>query len=285
MNKNKNLILGENENKFIAKDGLEIFWKKFIPESETKAIVVYAHGILEHQEIYDHFFTELTKAGFFVYAFDARGHGRSGGKRGYVDDFNDFVDDMKMFVSEIVKKEANGKPIFIVSHSMGSLITLSYLETQPEGIQGVVLSGIGSRFNILGITFLSLARFLGKIFKNLFIPIPMVTFFIRGDRELAKNIARNPYTVRRVYAKIGIELYKGLKSAFEKADKINIPIILQYGSKDMLFTKQQSLFDKISSADKTIKRYDRCIHTIYCEVPKKRKVIIEDLIVWINNHI
>src|SRR3546814_1818128 len=58
-------------------DGLVLRGYAWLPAGTPQAAVVIAHGMAEHAGRYARFAAALTAAGFAVYAFDHRGHGRT----------------------------------------------------------------------------------------------------------------------------------------------------------------------------------------------------------------
>lgn len=93
-----------HEEKMVATpDGMELFHIKDIPE-DPKATIVLVHGLSEHCGRYDYVVQKLSNFGYGVYRFDNRGHGRSGEKRGYLDDFQKFIDDADLFVERAMER-------------------------------------------------------------------------------------------------------------------------------------------------------------------------------------
>ena len=102
---------------------------------KTSWIIV--HGLCEHSGRYDYVTAKFNACGYSVYRFDNRGHGRSGGDRGYVNDFNEFIDDAEKIVDMV--KKANPKiPVFMLGHSMGGFITAAYGVKYPGRLAGQV---------------------------------------------------------------------------------------------------------------------------------------------------
>src|SRR5512133_1209509 len=125
----------------VAQDGTSIFWKGCLPDTTPKAVVHVIHGYAEHIERYGNVVNELLPAGYAVIGNDHRGHGRSGGKRGHVVRFQDFIDDERQFYQDVIKARFPGIPYFVLGHSMGSLIAMNYAEQDAADIRGLVLSG------------------------------------------------------------------------------------------------------------------------------------------------
>ena len=64
-------------------DGLQLFDQSWQPEDQTRAVVCLIHGIGEHSGRYVHVADRSTKAGYAIFTFDLRGHGKSEGLRGH----------------------------------------------------------------------------------------------------------------------------------------------------------------------------------------------------------
>ena len=131
---------------FTDVDGFRIFVYKWAPEAgKPKAAVQIVHGAAEHALRYERFAQFLNKAGYVVYGDDHRGHGKTAGdlsRAGIAgeDGWNGMVKDERQ-LSEIIKKENPGLPLFLFGHSMGSFIAQQYIECWGGELKGVVLSG------------------------------------------------------------------------------------------------------------------------------------------------
>ena len=138
--------MGTSTFTFTDPDGFKIFTYKWAPEAgKPKAAVQVAHGAAEHALRYERLAKFLNQAGYVVYADDHRGHGKTAGdlsKAGIAgqDGWNGMVEDEKQ-LSDLIKKENPGLPLFFFGHSMGSFIAQRYIQLWGEGLKGVVLSG------------------------------------------------------------------------------------------------------------------------------------------------
>jgi len=132
---------------FTDSDGFEIFVYKWAPDADaaTRAVVQIAHGAAEHALRYERFARFLNAAGYAVYANDHRGHWKTAGtldKAGIAGDdgWNGMVNGFKQ-LTDMIKGENPGIPLFVFGHSMGSLIAQQYMQHWGDQVQGVVLSG------------------------------------------------------------------------------------------------------------------------------------------------
>ena len=88
------------------------------PPEEPVAVAICHHGITSYLQYFDKVVKELNRANILVYRYDARGHGKSEGKRGYLNTMLELVEDLKVVVN-LAKKENPNLPIFLIGHSMG----------------------------------------------------------------------------------------------------------------------------------------------------------------------
>lgn len=120
--------------------GQNIFTRYWPIEGDAKAVVIIAHGLGEHSGRYLHVAEALNEAGYICYALDHRGHGHSEGNRVQVTDYNNFIDDLKLFYDSIKADHADSK-IFLLGHSMGSVISLQFVYTYPDAIDCLTITG------------------------------------------------------------------------------------------------------------------------------------------------
>src|SRR5438874_11091305 len=107
---------------------------------EPKGSIAIVHGMAEHSGRYEHVGRALVAAGYSVRAPDIRGHGRSEGWPGQVTGVDQWHEDAAAAL-EAAAGAAPGKPVFLLGHSLGSLIAASYVVTFEPAIAGLVLSG------------------------------------------------------------------------------------------------------------------------------------------------
>ena len=68
-----------------AADGTSILVRDWASDSQPgwpRASVLLVHGLGEHSGRYEHVGDQMTRAGLDVHAYDHRGNGGSGGRRG-----------------------------------------------------------------------------------------------------------------------------------------------------------------------------------------------------------
>ena len=121
-----------------ARDGLDLFWQRYRPEA-PRATVAVLHGGGDHSGRYPGLTAALVRAGMEVALLDFRGHGRSGGARWHVMRFEEYLEDLEVFL-ERVRADAAGRRLFLVGHSQGGLIAARWGLDPMRPVAGVVLS-------------------------------------------------------------------------------------------------------------------------------------------------
>ena len=120
-------------------DGVRLFTHAW-PAQAPQAALLICHGIGEHGGRYDAMARWFAERGVSVCAYDQRGHGRSGGRRGHVRRFTDFLDDLERFVEETRRHMPDRVPLCLVGHSLGGLIALHAVARRPALADRLVLS-------------------------------------------------------------------------------------------------------------------------------------------------
>ena len=122
---------------FKVRDGVELYLEKHLVDN-PKATVIIVHGLGENQSRYEWVTNQLNSSGYNVYRYDHRGHGRSGGKRGYVKHFSVIINDLDEIV-DYAKKEENTS-VYLLGHSMGGFIVNNYGTHHSDKLAGIVSS-------------------------------------------------------------------------------------------------------------------------------------------------
>ena len=88
---------------FENKAGLKIFTRTWLPEGDTRGIIIITHGLNSHSGYYQWAAEQFTAQNYAVYAPDQQGRGKSEGERFYTDNIYDAVADVD-YVVDLAKK-------------------------------------------------------------------------------------------------------------------------------------------------------------------------------------
>ncbi len=257
----------------VAKDGTNLFYQQWEPEGDTRAVVCLVHGLGEHSSRYHHVAEFLCSKGFALQAIDLRGHGKSGGKRGYFKDFDDLLQDVSLLI-QTAKRQYPDLPIFLYGHSMGGIIVLNYPLQMPNDLQGVVATDPGLRTALEN---QKAKLFLSKVFAAIWPTMGMATGLA------AEDISRDPLVVQK-YQKdelvhdrgtpaLAVNLFKAIQYGYDHASEFTPPLLIMHGTADKIaFVEGSQEFAAKVKGDCTLKLWPGLAHEIHNE-PEKEQVL------------
>lgn len=255
-------------------DGTKLYLKTDMPDN-PRATVIIVHGICEHQGRYDHVTAALNAAGYGVYRFDHRGHGRSEGKRVFFSSFDDLPDDLKV-ISDLVHSEQPSGKVFILGHSMGGLCATLFATKYPGVADGFILSGALTRYN-------------NRLFGDEPITVPPDTYVpnelgggVCSDPEVVRAYGADPYVEKQISVSFALMTPGAISYLVENAASFVEPALILHGANDGLVSEKDSrdLFGEIGSDDKTLHIYAKLFHEILNEPSKD--AILQEIVAWLD---
>lgn len=188
------------------------------PMINTEQIVVLHHGAGEHSGHYPHAVTKLAAAGYGVYALDARGHGRSEGRRASIDRFEQLTTDLHAVVSQAMRDHRD-LAVFLLGYSLGGAGVLSYALKHLDELAGAIVvdSALGRGSGISRIQF-GIASLLSAITPRALL-IRLCGADLVGDPLLQRNTRRirSSITAAAAHAQRGGDRYAPLAGSLPPA--------------------------------------------------------------------
>ena len=125
-------------------EGEAIYFEHYRAD-EPKGVIVISHGFTESIAKFTESIYYMLQAGYDVWGFDHRGHGRSFRRNAnhhvvHADRFRDYVLDLKHLTETRIRPAAGGLPIDLFCHSMGGCVGALTMERCPELFRKAVLS-------------------------------------------------------------------------------------------------------------------------------------------------
>jgi alpha-beta hydrolase superfamily lysophospholipase len=270
------------EGKFTGRNNFNLYLQAWLPDTAPRAILLVVHGIAEHSGRYTNLVNYFVPKGYAVYYFDLRGHGKSDGKRSYVERFSYYLDDLQTFYN-LVRTENPNTKIFMVGHSMGSTIAVDYALAHQNEMNGLIISGTtlkaGSSINQATIL---MAKILSVILPKMGVSA-LDASGISRDKAVVEAYVKDPLNYTgKLSARVGAELLKTMAMLQKRLAEITLPILIMQGSQDRISDPASSkmLFDGVSSKDKTMKIYEGYYHEIFND--PERQQVFTDMEAWLN---
>lgn len=273
------------EGTFEGHGGVKLCYQCWLPDAVPKAILLVVHGLAEHGGRYMNLVNYLVPKGYAVYAVDHRGHGRSEGIRAYVDNFDDYLIDLKKFL-DVVRGEHKDSKIFLVGHSMGATIATAYAIENQEELAGLILSGASlTATTSVSPLLLAMAGVVSALLPKMGVTV-LDASAISRDQAVVDAYVNDRLVYRgKIPARLGAELTRMWKELPEKVPQIKLPLLIMHGSADRLADPAGSklLYERASSEDKTLKLYDGFYHEVFNE--PEHKQVLADVESWLNKHV
>ena len=249
---------------FEGAGGVELLGRTWQPGGPVRAVVMLVHGLGEHCERYEHVGAFLAGRGFRVCSYDQRGHGRSGGRTGWVGSFDEFLDDLGIF-HERVRSEAGDLPVVLLGHSMGGLIVTAYvLDREPRPDLLVLSSPAVAPIVDEGA---------GEIDASM----------LSHDPAVQESYRTDPLVLReRVTDDLLAHVFDGVLRVDGRASEIDLPVLLLHGTDDRLCSADgaHAYVEATSSTDRTVELYEGGLHEMFNETCRDR--VLADLGAWLD---
>ena len=262
----------------VTRDGLIQLRRRWPAAGSARAAVYVLHGVAEHSGRYEHVGAALAGRGFEVVAVDHRGHGRSGGRRGHVDRWSQYLDDVEDQMAEI---RGLGLPVVMLGHSLGGLMALSYCVEGRPAPDLLVVSAPALGYALDRPR--QLLRLAGPVLASL---APTATVGINrdlsllaADPEVAAEAAADPLWNREVTVSLGWEVLRAAVRTRTRLDRLEVPVLCVHGSEDRLVPATASeILDSAAGAERRV--YEGLRHEVFNE-PAGLEILAE-VIDWIE---
>lgn len=271
------------DGRFPGAGEVEIFWRAWLPIGDPRAVIVLAHGAGEHLGRYEHVAARLVSEEYAVYALDHRGHGRSDGPRALVDRVSNAVADIDQLVG-VATSEHPGVDLFLLGHSMGGCLAVSYATKHQDRLRGLLLSGPLAALDAAPAPVRLIARGLSAVAPRLGV-FAVDPSLISRDPEVVSEYQNDPLVHHgKLPVRTVAELAAAVESFPESVGAITVPTLIMFGTADQLAPPAGSkmLNERISATDKTLIPYEGLYHEIFNE-PEQQQVL-DDLCAWLVTH-
>lgn len=270
---------------FTLRDGLNLALYDWpLPDNvRPRGVVLIVHGLGEHAWRYDHVARRFNAWGFWVRAYDQRGHGESGGKRGVLATDHALLADLAEVVDDTREQLCNrwACPLVLLGHSMGGLVASRFVAGRLRPVEALILSSPALDAGLSAAQRL-LVNVLYRIAPNLAVGNGLDASKISHDPE----VVRRYQTDRLVHDRISARLARFIdaEGRFVRAHAAGwtVPTLLMYAGADALVNPQGSReFTAAAPSDVVSSRgFDGLYHEIFNEADPAE--VFETLEHWLD---
>lgn len=269
---------------FTSWDSTRLYYRAWLPEAPAHKALVLFHRGHEHSGRFQQFVEELALEDVAVFAWDARGHGRSPGERGHADNFACIIRDIDCFVRFLCREY--GIPIekvMVLGHSVGAVALAAWVHDDAPPIRGMVLVTPAFRVKLYVPFALPALRlrmcFGGRPSIKSYVKAKMLTH----DPRQAAAYQDDPLISRNIAVNILLDLHDLSTRLLADAAAIHAPTLLLSAGSDWVVknSAQRRFFDRLSSPVKQIEHYPGFCHALLHErdrhqpIARIRRFILE----------
>ncbi len=247
----------------IAADGTPIALRRWPPVPRARGTVLLVHGLGEHAGRYTHVADALRAWGWDAAAYDHRGHGASGGKRGVLRTSDDLLADLAMVVDAV---RTAGAPLILLGHLMGGPVAARFALEGRRPVDGLVMSSpaIDPGLSVFQRAQLVMAHALAP---GLAVGNGLNPDDIAHDPAVVRAYREDPLVHDRVSARLARCLVENGDAVLRGAPAWRVPTLLLYAGADRLVAPRGS--DAFAAAAPpdivATQRFDALYHEILNE--------------------
>ena len=272
----------QTQGHFTGARDASIFYQYWKPDTDARAVILIAHGAAEHSGRYQRFAQHFVGLGYAVAALDHYGHGQSDGERCCIKAFTDYTDSLEIFRQQVASDLA-GLPVVLLGHSLGGLISASFLLQNQHAFVGCILSGPAIKTDLQPpLLQILLIKFFSLVAPNMGVLQLDASGVSRDPAEVEKYVNDPLNYGGKLSARLVAELFTTMDTVRTRAAEIQLPMLILHGEADSMASAEGSRFlnEHISSSDKTLKIYPDLYHEIFNE--PERLQVFADIGRWLD---
>src|SRR2546429_5643528 len=245
-------------------DGAELFYRGWIPHEATDKAILLFHRGHEHSGRWQQTVDLLRLKDIAVFAWDARGHGRSPGERGAANNFADVIRDVDAFARHI--SERYGIPwenMIVLAHSLAAVTVAAWVHDYAPAIRAMILATAAFHVKL----YVPFAIPALRIFRPQFVKSYVKSKMLTHDREQAVRYDSDPLIFRQIAVNVLLDLHDTAKRLVADAGAIRTPTLMIGAGKDWIvsLSAQRKFFDRLSSVEKRFEVFPEAYHAIFHE--------------------
>ncbi|MBM4345225.1 MAG: lysophospholipase [Deltaproteobacteria bacterium] len=268
---------------FNAADGVQIQYRVHQVDAPRFGVVV-VHGFAEHGNRYGHLVDAVVPAGGAVLTYDQRGHGQSGGRRVFVLRFDEYLDDLAQVLA--LAKSKLPQPLFVVGHSMGGLVVLSYA-LRDRGAAAAWAVSNPALVNRVAVPAWkeALAKAMSSLVPALSLPSGIPPDHISRDADEVRQYADDPLNSKNATARWYTEYVAAQQRLAASAEGLrDLPLLVQIGDGDRIIDPgvTRKFCERIGGSALRVEVYPGLYHEIFNELTADRDRVLADLVGWLT---
>ncbi|MGM8871704.1 alpha/beta fold hydrolase [Psychrobacter sp. 2Y5] len=239
-------------------------------QSEQKQVILLHRGH-EHSGRLTELAERFAQSGYQVFAWDARGNGRSGGIKDHADSVTELERDLNDFIELVIAQTGIAlEDTIIVASSIGAVLAAAWVHDYAPNIRGMILGtpALSIRLYIpFAIPALKVARKFGLMSRvSSYVKAQVLTH----DKDAQAAYNADPLISGSISSDLLIDTHATGQRLLDDAGAITAPTFILCAGKDYVVDKQaeRSFYEQLSSPNKRWQLYPDSFHAIFHETNK-----------------
>lgn len=267
------------ESCYNAYDGTAIYYRYWLTralEDIKKATqplrqVILLHRGHEHSGRLAELGEQFATAGYQVFAWDARGNGRSGGIKDHAESVTELERDLEGFVQLVIGQTGIAiEDTLIVANSIGAVLAAAWVHDYAPNIRGMILGtpALSIRLYLpFAIPSLKVARTLGLMSRvSSYVKAQVLTH----DKDAQQAYNADPLISNSISTDLLIDTHATGQRLLDDAGAITVPTFVLCAGKEYVVDKQaeRAFYEAINTPIKRWQLYPDSYHAIFHETNK-----------------
>lgn len=247
-------------------DDAELFYRAWIPREATDKAILLFHRGHEHSGRWQQTVDLLGLKDIAVFAWDARGHGRSPGERGAANNLADVVRDVDAFARHISRDyEIPIENMIVLAHSLAAVSVAAWVHDYAPPIRAMIL--VTAAFHVK--LYVPFAVPLLRMKQGLFGPSHVKSYvkskLLTRDQEQAAQYDADQLIFRQIAVNVLLDLNDTANRLVADAGAIRTATLIIGAGRDWVVSLKAQLefFNRLSSPLKEIEIYPAAYHAIF----------------------
>lgn len=275
-----------HESYWIAEDGTKLPLRRWLPKTETKAVLIALHGFNDYSNFFQKPGEYFSSQGIACFAYDQRGFGAAP-QRGLWSGIAGYTHDLQTLAT-LMRQRYTQQPVYLLGESMGGAVIIAAMtETgMMPPIDGIILAApaVWARDTMPWYQ-TSLLWTLAHTMPWLSLTGSSVKVQPSDNIEMLRAMSNDPLVIKETRVDAIYGLADLMDMAFDGATALHGKTLMLYGEQDDIIPKEptyeflQQLLAKDASG-KTVAFYQQGYHMLLRDLQAPK--LWQDVATWIT---
>ena len=269
----------------LTREAVALHVEHYRPRDAARLALVMVHGFSAHCGLYRHVGAAFAASGVAVTQFDCRGHGRSQGRRGHVDDFSDYLADLARVLTWARQQDPQ-LPWALLGHSLGGAICLAFVldegrVEQPAGLVAVtpwlkLKMKISAPKRMAG-------RVAARVCPTLTMPNGLRAEDVSRNPLVLANFDKDPLVHHVASAGWFTTMLRAQARIRARAQDLKVPTLLLLAGQDRIVANEANrAFARSAGPIVEVRSYADLFHEVFLE--PEADVVVADIAAWLRKY-